>query len=44
MHNNNIDKNDTVYHKLGQIMGLIISMCVSAIIIALTVKVIMWIL
>ena len=46
MHNNtnNSDRMNTVAYKIGQTITLIACLCVSAIVIALTVKCILWIL
>lgn len=45
MHNNiNSDRMNTVAYKVGQAIALIGCICISAIVIALTVKCILWIL
>lgn len=46
MHNNtnNSDRMNTVAYKIGQAIALVACLCVSAIVIALTVKCILWIL
>lgn len=49
MHNNtnntnNSDRMNTVAYKIGQAIALVACLCVSAIVIALTVKFILWIL
>lgn len=42
--NNNDDKINTLAYKIGQALALIACLCISAIVITLTVKCIMWIL
>lgn len=37
-------KNDSLAYKIGQIIAVLMSLCASAIIIAVTIKLIMWIL
>lgn len=45
MHNNNnFDRINTVAYKIGQAIALVGCICISAIVIALTVKCILWIL
>lgn len=44
MHHNDSDKINTIAYKIGQAIALVGCLCVSAIVIALTVKCIMWIL
>lgn len=46
MHNNtnNSDRMNTVAYKIGQAIALVVCLCVSSIVIALTVKCILWIL
>ena len=42
--NNNDDKINTLAYKIGQVLALTACLCISAIVIALTVKLILWIL
>ena len=46
MHNNtnNSDRMNTVAYKIGQAIAVLMSLCASAIIVAATIKLIMWIL
>lgn len=46
MHNNtnNSDRMNTVAYKIGQAIAVLMSLCASAIIIAATIKLVMWIL
>ena len=46
MHNNinNSDRMNTVAYKIGQAIAILMSLCASAIIVAATIKLIMWIL
>lgn len=44
MQTNNSDKTNTITYKIGQAIALVVALCVAAIIIALTVKFILWIL
>lgn len=46
MHNNtnNSDRINTVAYKIGQAIAILMSLCASAIIVAATIKLIMWIL
>ena len=41
---NNSDRMNTVAYKIGQAIALVVCLCVSGIVIALTVKCILWIL
>lgn len=43
MHNNS-DKTSTIAYKIGQALALVVCLCVSAIVIALTAKFVLWIL
>lgn len=46
MHNNtnNSDRMNTVAYKIGQAIAVLVSLCACAIIVAATIKLIMWIL
>lgn len=46
MHNNtnNSDRMNTVAYKIGQVIAVLVSLCASAIIVAATIKLVMWIL
>lgn len=46
MHNNtnNSDRMNTIAYKIGQAIAILMSLCASAIIVAATIKLIMWIL